>query len=309
MKRLAIALLLSLWTSLAAAQLPPAAGLVVDNTPVQGGTTGYCLYKKSDGRLGAQACSTGSVSTFSAGTTGFTPNSATSGAVTLAGVLVGANGGTGVANTGKTITLGGSFATSGAFDTTLTVTAATNVTLPTTGTLAVLGANAFTGVQTINLNAAAAPALANSSLQAVQADTTQNLITMDAFAQNAQLVVRRANNTAASPSALANADLMGGIQGRGYRATGYSTAAAAILFQATEGWTDSANGARAIMYATPTGSTTLTGIFTVEGGGVIVTSGKTLQLGNTFAAGAPAATGYVTIVDAAGNTYKLLAAP
>lgn len=50
-------------------------------------------------------------------------------------VIAGQYGGTGVANTGKTITLGGSFTTSGAFTTTLTVTGNTNVTLPTSGTL------------------------------------------------------------------------------------------------------------------------------------------------------------------------------
>ena len=51
-------------------------------------------------------------------------------------VVAGAYGGTGVANTGKTITLGGNLTTSGAFATTLTVTGATSVTLPTSGTLA-----------------------------------------------------------------------------------------------------------------------------------------------------------------------------
>jgi hypothetical protein len=58
--------------------------------------------------------------------------------VQLAGILPGANGGTGVANTGKTITLGGNLTTSGAFATTLTATGTTAVTLPTTGTLATL---------------------------------------------------------------------------------------------------------------------------------------------------------------------------
>lgn len=53
-------------------------------------------------------------------------------------VIAGQYGGTGVANTGKTITLGGNLTTSGAFTTTLTVTANTSVTLPTTGTLATL---------------------------------------------------------------------------------------------------------------------------------------------------------------------------
>lgn len=53
-------------------------------------------------------------------------------------IIAGQYGGTGVNNTGKTITLGGSLTTSGAFDTTITVTAATSVTLPTSGTLATL---------------------------------------------------------------------------------------------------------------------------------------------------------------------------
>jgi hypothetical protein len=62
-----------------------------------------------------------------------------------AGVVAGQYGGTGVANTGKTITLGGNLTTAGAFATTLTTTAATAVTLPTTGTLATLaGTETFT---------------------------------------------------------------------------------------------------------------------------------------------------------------------
>jgi hypothetical protein len=44
----------------------------------------------------SQAPASGGVSTFSAGTTGFTPSTATTGAVTLAGTLAVANGGTGV---------------------------------------------------------------------------------------------------------------------------------------------------------------------------------------------------------------------
>lgn len=51
------------------------------------------------------------------------------------GQISGARGGTGVDNTGKTITLGGNLTTSGAFATTLTATGTTTVTLPTSGTL------------------------------------------------------------------------------------------------------------------------------------------------------------------------------
>ena len=60
-------------------------------------------------------------------------------------VIAGQYGGTGVANTGKSITLGGNFTTSGAYALTVTLTASTAVTLPVSGTLATLaGAETFT---------------------------------------------------------------------------------------------------------------------------------------------------------------------
>lgn len=50
-------------------------------------------------------------------------------------LVLGQYGGTGVANTGKTITLGGNLTTSGAFASTFTMTNTTGVTFPTSGTL------------------------------------------------------------------------------------------------------------------------------------------------------------------------------
>lgn len=70
---------------------------------------------------------------------------------TSLGIVLGANGGTGIANTGKTITLGGNLTTVGAFATTLTATNTTNITLPVAGTLAITGANTFTAAQTISV--------------------------------------------------------------------------------------------------------------------------------------------------------------
>lgn len=55
---------------------------------------------------------------------------------TLALPLVGAQGGTGVANTSKTLTLGGNVTTSGGFNLTATLTGNSSITLPTTGTVA-----------------------------------------------------------------------------------------------------------------------------------------------------------------------------
>lgn len=58
---------------------------------------------------------------------------------TLAGLIPGVNGGTGVANSGKTITLGGNLTTSGTFNLIATLTGNTNVTFPTSGLLATTG--------------------------------------------------------------------------------------------------------------------------------------------------------------------------
>ena len=60
-------------------------------------------------------------------------------------IIAGEYGGTGVNNSGKTITLGGSFTHTGAHSLGLTTTANTSITLPTTGTVATLaGTETFT---------------------------------------------------------------------------------------------------------------------------------------------------------------------
>jgi len=58
-------------------------------------TAGYVLTAGGVGVAPAWAASTGGVTSFSAGTTGLTPNTGTTGAITLAGTLAIANGGTG----------------------------------------------------------------------------------------------------------------------------------------------------------------------------------------------------------------------
>ena len=72
--------------------------------------------------------------TFTGGTTGLTTSGSGS-TISLKGVLIPANGGTGVNNGSSTLTLAGNLATSGAFASTFTMTGATNVTFPTSGTL------------------------------------------------------------------------------------------------------------------------------------------------------------------------------
>lgn len=86
----------------------------------------------------------------------------------VSGVVLGANGGTGIANSGKTITLGGNLTTAGAFTQTLTATAASNVTLPTTGTLATIA-----GTETLSNKTLTAPVLGVATATTL---TTTNLI-------------------------------------------------------------------------------------------------------------------------------------
>jgi hypothetical protein len=125
---------------------------------------------------------TGGVTSFSAGVTGFSPNTDTTGAIILTGILNPASGGTGVNNGTQTITLGGNvvtggamttagtlttagnFTTSGAYALTLTTTGVTNVTLPNSGTLVTLSGTETLANKTISGASNTLTNIANASL-------------------------------------------------------------------------------------------------------------------------------------------------
>lgn len=104
------------------------------NTRLGVGTNGQILAADSAQTTGLlwTTLSTVAVTTFSAGTTGFTPNSATSGAVTLAGTLATANGGTGLSTIGTANQILGVNAGATALEY-KTVTPTTNQTFVTQG--------------------------------------------------------------------------------------------------------------------------------------------------------------------------------
>ena len=88
---------ISLYYSTTASAVPVNTNLVNGELAINI-TDGKLYYKDNSGvvKLLASNAATTNVTTFSAGTTGFTPSSATSGAVTLAGTLATTNGGTGL---------------------------------------------------------------------------------------------------------------------------------------------------------------------------------------------------------------------
>jgi hypothetical protein len=118
------------------------------------------------------------VTTIDFGSTGLTPATATSGAVTVAGTLAPANGGTGVSNNAAMTVTG-----SGNFAYTRTLTGTTNVTFPTTGTLATLA-----GSETLSNKTLVAPALgtpASGVLSSCTVDGTNKVGFLN-IPQNAQ---------------------------------------------------------------------------------------------------------------------------
>lgn len=111
----------------------------VDNTVSTGGTPDAS--STTSGKIRLAGDITGTATSPSIAANAISTLKIADGAVTdakISGILTAAKGGTGVDNSGKTLTLGGNLVMSGAFATNLTVAAATSLNLPTAGTLSTL---------------------------------------------------------------------------------------------------------------------------------------------------------------------------
>jgi len=130
--------------------------------------------------LGSSGTVTAAAGTLTGNTlaSGVTASSLTSVGTIATGVwngtaITGQYGGTGVNNSGKTITLGGNLTTSGAYATTLTTTGTTTVTLPTSGTLGIDGP-AFSAYATNTLQTITSGSQQKVLFQTEEFDTNSN---------------------------------------------------------------------------------------------------------------------------------------
>ena len=148
------------------------AGAVPTSTAV--GTATHVLTSNGSGVAPTfQALPAGGVTTFTAGTTGFTPSTATSGAVTLAGTLAVANGGTGQTSyTNGQLLIGN---TTGNTLTKATLTAGTGVTVTnSTGSITVTNSGVTSNVAGTGISvsgATGAVTVTNSGVTSIVAGT------------------------------------------------------------------------------------------------------------------------------------------
>lgn len=174
---------------------------------------------------------------------------------------------------------------------------------------------------TLNNNAAASPTSSPSGLIqrliGKDADSFQ-LSVVDGFGGVPTVRLRRANGTGASPTAIVANDVVGRMDFSGYYTTGgaaYAVAPAFMRGEATENWSSTAQGARAVIATTPNGSTTpLDALFIGQDqsvrakGGIGYVSGQsaggavTQTTSRTTGVTLNAVTGKITLVSATGSS-------
>ncbi len=162
------------------------------------------------------------------------------------------------------------YRTGGSWGTIQTGTAGATIPLNST-------ANIFSAAQTVNLNAASLPAAqVGTVLHVGNVDGTVTRSQLDSFAAASVYSCVRADNTAASPSALQSADEICSLNSWGYDGTAFSaTGQAAIRTYASQNWSVGAHGTYLRLATTSNGGTTLTDRFSIEndggmtGGGVL----------------------------------------
>lgn len=122
-----------------------------------------------------------------------------------------------------------------------------------------LGSLGMTGALILDANASASLSGPTGTLVHIsQADTLSNSLLLDAYANNANITLRRADTTAASPSAVQSGDQIGTYGAAGFNGSAYTSNRAAIAVIAAQNWTVGNNGTNLDVYTTPLNSSTNT---------------------------------------------------
>lgn len=120
------------------------------------------------------------------------------------------------------------------------------------------GTSAPTSKLTVSANSATLPAPNSGTVfHTSTSDGTGTRALIDSFGAGPSIEFRRANNTAASPAALASGDVIGQFAWFGYGSTGYSsTLRTGVRGITSQAWTDADQGADMAFLTTANGSAT-----------------------------------------------------
>lgn len=108
---------------------------------------------------------------------------------------------------------------------------------------------------------------ANTLQQIIGADASAARTSLDAYGGVPTIMMRRAQNTLASPAAVTSGLTIGQFSVAGYGATGFSGGRAALGVVSAEGWTDSAQGTYWVVSVTAIGSTSQIGVGRITSAG------------------------------------------
>lgn len=145
------------------------------------------------------------------------------------------------------------------------------------------------GSLTLNANTVAPPALSagfTQNLWVVGNNTSHAGLTLDAFGTGDSAVTlwRKADGTAAAPTALLNGDYIGVIYAQGCNAAGSYAVGGSFSILANQAWSAAAQGTAAIIATTPNGTTSTVNSLTLAGntatfsGTVSIPAGSSLAL-------------------------------
>jgi len=173
-------------------------------------------------------------------------------------LVAGQYGGTGVNNSGKTITLGGNLTTSGAHATTFTTTGTTGVTLPTTGTLATLaGTETFTNktLTTPDINGGTADSLTSLSVRDTSAAYDITIAAVSSVTLTAgRTLTLDLENAARTISLGGNIDIAGNVTHAGAYTQTFTATANTSVTLPTTGTLATLAGSESLSNKTITGS-------------------------------------------------------